>query len=112
NYLRRWFPGGGEYEAMKCFATNGAGRELGVRREQEKMIGCCRESDFKSGDIAQDVYWAGLFQEELGGIGAIGVDVAERVQGCGLAIVEASIAELRKPGVQNIVIDWTGLITF
>ena len=112
NFLRRCFPGRWEYEAIKYFEKNGTGREFVVLRKQEKIIGFCRVNDSKAPIIAQNVYWSPLFKEELGGIGPLGVDAAERGQGFGLAIVEAGIAELRKRGVQNIVIDWTGLITF
>lgn len=111
-FLRRCFPGRWEYEAIKYFELNGTGREFVVIRKHGKIIGFCRVNDSKSPIIAQNVYWAPLFQEGLGGIGPLGVDAEERGQGFGLAVVEAGIIELRKRGVQNIVIDWTGLIDF
>src|SRR5699024_12360036 len=89
----------------------GTGREFVVLRKQEKIIGFCRVNDSKAPIIAQNVYWSPLFKEELGGIGPLGVDAAERGQGLGLAIVEAGIGELRKGGVRNVVIEWTGVIT-
>ena len=62
--------------------------------------------------IAQNVYWAPLFNGKLGGIGPLGVDSAERGNGYGIAIVEAAIAFLRSRDIKNIVIDWTGLVGF
>ena len=34
--------------------------------------------------IAQNVYWSPLFEEEVGGIGPLGIDAEEQKQGYGL----------------------------
>jgi len=112
HFLNRCFPGRWEYEAVKYFQSGGTGREFMVMKKQGEIIGFCRINDSKSPFIAQNVYWAPLFKEELGGIGPLGVDRAERGQGLGLAIIEAGIAELRQRGSSQIVIDWTDLVQF
>lgn len=111
-FLHRCFPGRWEYEAATYFQDGGSGREFVVLKKDDRIIGFCRINDADSPVIAQNVYWAPLFQEALGGIGPLGVDAAERGHGYGLAIVEAGIAVLRNRGVKHIVIDWTGLIDF
>lgn len=55
--------------------------------------------------IAQNVYWAPLYKETLGGIGPLGIDAEERGQGYGLSIVKAGIVYLRKRKINRIVID-------
>lgn len=111
-FLHRCFPGRWEYEAMKYFEKGGTGREFVVVRKNGRIIGFSRINDPNSQVIAGNVCWAPLFDGALGGVGPLGVDSAERGHGYGLAVVEAGIAELRKRNVNNIVIDWTGLVDF
>lgn len=112
SFLHRCFPGRWEYEAIRYFQKGGTGREFTVLKKNDRIIGFCRINDAASPYIAQNVYWAPLFDEELGGVGPLGVDEQERGQGFGLAIVEAGIAFLRKRDIRRIVIDWTGLVDF
>ncbi|HLQ71199.1 MAG TPA: GNAT family N-acetyltransferase [Bacillota bacterium] len=111
-FLHRSFPGRWEYESTYYFTHEVDGREFVVLKKNNKIIGFCRINDAQSPIIAQNVYWAPLFDDELGGIGPLGIDANERKQGYGLAIVEAGIAFLRKRGIKRIVIDWTGLVDF
>lgn len=112
SFLRRCFPGRWEYEAMHYFQKGGTGREFVVLKRAGQIVGFCRINDDKSPMVAQNVYWAPLFNEVLGGVGPLGIDAEERGQGFGLAIVEAGIAFLRKRDIKRIVIDWTGLVDF
>ncbi|MUV39022.1 Beta-N-acetylhexosaminidase [Lentibacillus sp. JNUCC-1] len=111
-FLNRCFPGRWEYEAIKYFEQGGTGREFVILKKAGNIIGFCRVNDPDAPLIAQNTYWAPLFEGDLGGVGPLGVDASERGQGYGLAIVEAGIAELRRRGIQDIVIDWTGLVDF
>lgn len=111
-FMHRCFPGRWEYEAIHYFQRGGTGREFVVLEKQDGIVGFCRINDSRSPFIAQNVYWAPLFREELGGIGPLGVDADYRGQGLGLAIVEAGIAVLQQRGIRNIVIDWTALVDF
>lgn len=111
-FLRRCFPGRWEYEAMKYFEKGGTGREFVVLKKHEEIVGFCRINDKDSPFIAQNTYWAPLFDNELAGLGPLGIDAKERGNGYGLAIVEAAIAFLRRRGHRRIVIDWTGLVDF
>lgn len=111
-FLHDSFPGRWEYEAIHYFKYGGTGREFVVLKKAGRIIGFCRINDAKSPFIAQNVYWSLLFNNELGGVGPLGIDDKERGHGYGLAIVEAGIAFLRRRGVKRIVIDWTELVTF
>lgn len=112
SFLHRCFPGRWEYEAIHYFKKAGIGREFVVLKKSHKIIGFCRINDDQSPFIAQNVYWAPLFNETLGGVGPLGVDADERKNGYGLAIVKAGVHFLRKRKINTIVIDWTGLVDF
>lgn len=111
-FLHRCFPGRWEYEAKKYFAAGCSGREFVLLKVNGEVKGFCRINDPDSEIIAQNVYWAPLFDHGLAGVGPLGVDSSERGKGYGLAIVQAAIAFLRERNMQQIVIDWTGLIAF
>jgi len=81
-------------------------------KKDDEIVGFCRINDQDSPFIAQNTYWAPLYNNELAGLGPLGIDAKERGNGYGLAIVEAAIAFLRKRGHRRIVIDWTDLVDF
>jgi len=111
-FFKRCFPGRWLYEAETYWERGGTGREFVGLFIGSEMIGFCRVNDDKSPLIAQNTYWAPLFDGPLGGIGPLGVDDRFRGKGYGLAIVKDGVAELASRGVKNLVIDWTGLIDF
>ncbi|MBS4195997.1 GNAT family N-acetyltransferase [Lederbergia citri] len=111
-FMNRVFPGRWEYETIRYFQKGGTGREFVVLKKAGRIIGSCRISDEHSPVIYNNVYWAPLFSEPLGGIGSVGVDSAERGNGYGLAAVLAGIAILRSRGINKIVIDWTTIVDF
>ncbi|WP_099360819.1 GNAT family N-acetyltransferase [Fredinandcohnia onubensis] len=112
SFLHCCFPGRWEYEAKQYFNNGGTGREFVVFRKEKRIIGFCRINDSKSPIIGPNVYWAPLFEDEVGGVGPLGIDKNERKNGYGLAIVEAGISFLRERHIDNIIIDWTGLLDF
>lgn len=111
-FLHRCFPGRWEHEAVLYFQEGGTGREFVVLKENGEMVGFCRINDPDSPIIMGNINWAPLFDDKLGGVGPLGVDAKKRKKGYGLAIVQAGIAFLRERGINQIVIDWTGLIDF
>ncbi|MBS4208192.1 GNAT family N-acetyltransferase [Bacillus sp. FJAT-50079] len=112
SFMHRCFPGRWEYEAMKYFELDGNGREYVVLKKNDQIVGFCRINDRASPFIAQNVYWAPLFQEELGGIGPLGIDANERGHGYGLAIVQAALYYLQQRQINTMVIDWTTFLDF
>lgn len=111
-FLERCFPGRWVYETMKYFEMNGDGREFVVVKKKGQIIGFCRINDSHSPFIAQNVYWSPLFEQDVGGIGPLGIDANEQKQGYGLAIVQAAIAYLQERNTETIIIDWTILVDF
>lgn len=111
-FLNKCFPGRWEYEAIHYFKKGGTGREFVILKKGTEIIGFSRINDEISPLIAQNVYWAPLFTEPLGGIGPLGINPNERGNGYGIAIVQAAIAFLKKRNIKHIVIDWTTLTTF
>ncbi|SEC11857.1 GNAT family N-acetyltransferase [Paenibacillus sp. GP183] len=111
-FFLRCFPGRWEYEAIRYFELGGAGREFVVIEKEGRIIGFCRINDSLSPTIAQNVYWSPLFDNELGGIGPLGVDREYQGRGYGLAVIQAGVHFLRERGIRHIVIDWTTLVSF
>lgn len=112
-FMARCFPGRWEYQARQYWERGGTGREFVVlQRDDGEIIGFCRLNDAQSPLLAQNIYWAPLFAEELGGIGPLGID--ERFRGCGygLSVVQAAAAVLRERGIDRIVIDTTPYLDF
>ncbi|SDN56831.1 Acetyltransferase, GNAT family [Psychrobacillus sp. OK028] len=112
SFLKRCFPGRWEYEAIKYFEMGGTGREFVVAKKNGNIIGFCRMNDALSPSIAQNVYWSPLFEQEIGGIGPLGIDPKEQKQGYGLEVVEAAMAYLQGRDINTIIIDWTILVEF
>ncbi|MBO0588132.1 GNAT family N-acetyltransferase [Sporosarcina sp. E16_8] len=112
SFLESCFPGRWVYETMKYFEMSGDGREFVVVKKKGQIIGFCRINDSHSPFIAQNVYWSPLFEQEVGGIGPLGIDANEQKQGYGLAIVQAAMAYLQQRNIEKIIIDWTILVDF
>ncbi|WP_339213791.1 GNAT family N-acetyltransferase [Ornithinibacillus sp. FSL M8-0202] len=111
-FLHHCFPGRWEHEAIHYFQKGGTGREFVVEKENGQIIGFCRINDAESPIIMGNINWAPLFPGKVGGIGPLGVDAKKRKSGYGIAVVQAGIAFLRARGVNQMIIDWTGLVDF
>ncbi|MFC5448548.1 GNAT family N-acetyltransferase [Paenibacillus aestuarii] len=111
-FMKRCFPGRWEYQTRQYWQLGGTGREFVVLEREEDIIGFCRINDSQSPILAQNVYWAPLFQGELGGIGPLGIDEKYRGLNYGLAIVQAGIHYLLQRGASHIVIDTTPYVDF
>ncbi|WP_407272021.1 GNAT family N-acetyltransferase [Radiobacillus sp. PE A8.2] len=107
SFLHQNFPGRWEYEAKRYFEDNGSGREfVGVFKDSE-IIGFCRVNDSKSPTVGGNILWSLLYEDELGGVGPLGIADDYRGNGYGLAVVEAGIFFLQLRGIEKVVIDWT-----
>jgi GNAT superfamily N-acetyltransferase len=111
-FLHDYFPGRWEYEAIKYFERGGSGREFIILKKEKQIIAFCRMNDPASEQIAPNIYWSPLFNDQLGGIGPLGVRASDRGKGYGLAIVKTAVALLAERGLKYIVIDWTQLVNF
>lgn len=111
-FLKHSFSGRWHYEAIHYMINNGSGRDFIGFYHDNELQGFCRINDSKSPVIAQNVYWSNLFQEELGGIGPLGINRSIRGNNFGLDLVKAAANELISRNVSHIVIDWTQLVHF
>lgn len=113
DFMKRCFPGRWEYQVREYWKLGGTGREFVVLvNDKSEIIGFCRLNDEQSPLLAQNIYWAPLFAESLGGIGPLGIDERFRGHRYGLSIVQAAVAALRERGVRRIVIDTTPYLDF
>ncbi|WP_246067130.1 GNAT family N-acetyltransferase [Paenibacillus koleovorans] len=121
-FMERCFPGRWEYQTKQYWQRGGTGREFVVlvkdtETEMEtgdrgEIIGFCRLNDAQSPFLAQNVYWSPLFEQELGGVGPLGIDEQFRGYRYGLSIVQAAIHFLRERGIRHIAIDTTPYVDF
>ncbi|TYP72059.1 N-acetylglutamate synthase-like GNAT family acetyltransferase [Paenibacillus methanolicus] len=111
-FMSRCFPGAWDLQHRDYWRQGGTGREYVLLEHGGKLIGFCRINDSASPLLAQNVYWSPLFEEELGGIGPLGIDEAYRGRRYGLSIVQAAIHTLQARGIRRIVIDTTPFVDF
>ncbi|MDO3409962.1 GNAT family N-acetyltransferase [Saccharibacillus sp. CPCC 101409] len=111
-FMARCFPGGWDLQQRDYWNSGGTGREYMLLELEGRLAGFCRMNTQRSPLLAQNVYWAPLFEGELGGIGPLGIDPACRGGGYGLAIVQAADRALRLAGMRHIVIDTTPFVEF
>ncbi|NOU88490.1 GNAT family N-acetyltransferase [Paenibacillus sp. LMG 31460] len=111
-FMARCFPGAWAYQHRDYWERGGTGRELVVLERDGAIVGFCRMNDSASPLLAQNIYWTPLFDEELGGIGPLGIDESCRGLKYGISIVQAAIHYLRERGVRRIVIDTTPFVDF
>ncbi|MBP1995974.1 GNAT family N-acetyltransferase [Paenibacillus eucommiae] len=112
SFLHKHFPGRWDYLTRQYWEHGGTGREYMIMEQGDELIGFCRVNDSHSPLLTQNIYWAPLFADELGGLGPLGIDPAFRGKGYGAAIVQAGIAMLRQRGIRSIVIDATQIADF
>lgn len=111
-FMARCFPGTWDLQHRDYWERGGTGREYVLLERDGAIVGFCRMNDAASPLLAQNVYWAPLFGEELGGIGPLGIDEACRGHRYGISIVQAAIHYLTERGVRHIVIDTTPYVDF
>ncbi|MFZ5824294.1 MAG: GNAT family N-acetyltransferase [Bacillota bacterium] len=109
-FMRAEFPGRWAYEVEQHLARQGRLEDVMLAVENGKVIGFARIHCPESTRFGPPTYWAPLFPGRHGGLGPIGVGADQRGRGVGLALLSASIAELRDRGIQSGVIDWTMLV--
>lgn len=113
-FLSRCFPGRWESEISEAFSASMRDEDLGlaIRETDDAVVGFARIGDRGSPLLWPGLYWRGLLGASPGSLGPIGIDPACRGLGLGLDLLRASLAELKRRGVRNTVIDWTDLEDF
>ena len=62
--------------------------------------------------LAPNSVWHQILGDDLGNIGAVGVDESYRERGIGLALMATASEILRERGVHQCIVGWTDLLTF
>jgi len=113
-FLSTSFPGRWYQEMVDGF-ENGLQNEdvaLAVQNDSKKVVGFARIGSKTSSHLSPGLFWRGLLGPNSGALGPIGVDSSCRGKGLGLALLRASLSELKRRGVDLTVIDWTDLVGF
>ncbi|XID92177.1 GNAT family N-acetyltransferase [Paenibacillaceae bacterium WGS1546] len=111
-FMARCFPGTWDLQLRDYWEQGGTGREYVLLEKKGVLIGFCRINTSESPLLGQNVYWAPLFREALGGIGPLGIDEKHRGSRYGISIVQAAIHFLRGRGIGRMVIDTTPFVEF
>ena len=111
-FMQAEFPGRWAWEIERHIALGARPEDIMLALENDRVIGFARIHCPESTRFGPGTYWAPLFPGRNGGLGPMGVAASVRGRGLGLALLSASIAELRDRRIDSSVIDWTVLVPF
>jgi GNAT superfamily N-acetyltransferase len=111
-FLAADFPGMWWHDADRYFAAGGDPADWLLLRQGVPVIGMVRLHHPASHPIGPASYWAPLGGPRAGGLGPIGVANARRGSGLGKLLLAATLAHLRRLGVDDAVADWTDLLGY
>jgi GNAT superfamily N-acetyltransferase len=106
------FPGRWRWECLHFLEQGGDPAELTLLFEDGQVAGFSQTYSYRSPVLGSNVMWHPLLGERFGGLGPIGIAERLRGRGLGLALLCESVADLKRRGVERMVIDWTGLVDF
>ena len=112
DFVAREFPGAWTYTTRRHFAHGDRPEDFIIVVEAGEIIGFCHTADFRSTWLMPHIYWHKLLGDKYGGLGPIGMAAAHRKRGLGLALCAFSVDDLKRRGVTQMTIDWTGLLDF
>ncbi len=99
------------HEGIRYFEAGGTGHEYVIAKHEGKVIAFARINDRSFPYGGYNITWHARFVN-LGGIGPLGVHKSYQGRGLGSDIVIYALREMKKRGMIEIMIDWTGLVTF
>ena len=111
-FLADEFPGRWRWECLHYLEAGGCPEEFALLLDDGRIVGFSQTYYFKSVQLGSNVMWHPLLGEHFGGLGPIGIAECYRGRGLGLALLCESAADLKRRGVQQVCIDWTGLVDF
>ncbi len=111
-FLDEVFPGRWRYTVARFLNRGGsAGDIMGVVRNGA-VAGFALLHHPGSTWIGASIAWARSPQRRTGGLGPMGLAHDLRGRGLGLALLDRSVQHLADLGMEEVVIDWTGLLGF
>lgn len=111
SFLKKNFPGRWYEDACDYFDNGGTGSGYLIGIKNEQVISFARISDQSEPFFPYHLTWYKRFNN-LGGIGPLGVAKQFRKKGYGYDLVASAINYLISQQIQEIMIDWTGLLAF
>jgi predicted N-acetyltransferase YhbS len=112
DFLTRVFPGRWHYEVALFLEQGGAIEDITLAVDKKGLVqGFLMTYWAGSRILGPTIYWQPE-QPAQGGIGPLGVSVNVRGSGAGLGLVAAGLRHLHSKGVEQVRIDWTGLVGF
>lgn len=108
-FMEKEFNGRWYYEVIKYFESGGDGSEYVIALNDNQVIAFARINDGKFKEHMYNTTWNKCFSN-LGGIGPLGVAKEYRGQNLGYDIIAYAINSLKLRNINEIIIDWTGLL--
>ncbi|MFA6627813.1 MAG: GNAT family N-acetyltransferase [Bacilli bacterium] len=98
-------------EGIRYFEAGGTGREYVIAKDQGKIIAFARINDREAPFGGYNITWYPRFVN-LGGVGPLGVNKIYQGRGLGNDIVVYALKEMQERKMIEVMIDWTGLVSF
>lgn len=109
-FERRMFPFWAEF--FEGTAETGGYNDIMAAWDGETVVGSLLMSKSDIAGLNPDGLWHQILGDDMGGIGAVGVDEVRQGNGIGLAMVAAASENVQARGVRNCIIGWTDLLDF
>lgn len=107
NFSLRWYE-----DTVTLLEREGSVRGTMGLFKEGSLIGFAHTYSFQEDGLGPSVYWKGLLGEKYGGLGPIGVAKAYQGKGLGTAFFEKIVLSLQQDGVEDMVVDWTILLSY
>lgn len=112
SFLGEAFPGRWRYAVGRVLSEGGSiGDIMGVV-SAGRVVGFAQMFHPDSRWIGPSIAWTRQPGRRAGGIGPMGLAPGFRGRGLGLALLDRSVRHLARLGVEEVVVDWTGLLDF
>lgn len=111
DFFDREFPLRWKYDTMTKVGIEGPGCVFGLFHG-DRVDGFALVQDYTNKAPIGGAVWHVSMGPKWGALGAIGVAKDLRGKGSGNALLGTALEHLRDKGVENCIIDWTGLVEF
>ena len=112
NFLSQTFPGRWHYDTNQKIAAEGIEACVFGLLIGGEVKGFAGIQSFGHKRPVNGAIWNLSLGDKWGGLGPIGVAADIRGLGYGNALLAGALSELKSRGVENCIIDWTGLVEF
>jgi len=111
-FLDEAFPGRWRYTVGRFLASGGSIEDIMGVVERGRVRGFAHLFHPASRWIGPSIAWTARATKRTGGLGPMGLAVDLRGRGLGLALLDRAVRRLADLGIEEMVVDWTDLVTF